>query len=56
MVLTSIIHPTENAENIFEYFKYTYLESDEEEIGKAVGRWGVIQVYNKEYGGSVNAG
>ena len=51
-VLTSIIHSTPNAQPIFDNFKYTFLKNDNEEMSEAVGRWGVVQIYNKEYGGS----
>jgi len=52
IILTSIIHPTENSQPVFDSFKFTFLKNDDEEISEAVGRWGVVQIYNGEYGSS----
>ena len=52
IILTSIIHSTPNAQPVFNNFKYTFLTSDDEEINEAVGRWGVVQVYNNEFEGT----
>ena len=52
IILTSIIHSTPASEPYYNNFIFTFLRSDDEEIEKAVGRWGVVQVYNKEYEGT----
>ena len=49
IILTSIIHPTHNSQEHFEKFAHTYLCYDENDIGKAIGRWGSIWVYDAEY-------
>jgi len=43
VILTSIIHATPAAESYYDNFRSTYLGGCEEEAGKAVGRWGMIQ-------------
>ena len=33
-------------------FVHTFLESPDEELENAIGRYGTVQVYNKEYEGT----
>ena len=52
IILTSIIHPTPEAEPVYKMFVHTFLKSPDEELENAIGRHGAVQVYNKEYEGT----
>lgn len=52
IILTSIIHPIFASEPIYNLFSETFLKSPNEELENAIGRYGAIQVYNKEYEGT----
>jgi hypothetical protein len=52
IILTSIIHPSPAAEPIYNMFVHTFLKSPDEELENAKGRYGAVQVYNKEYEGT----
>jgi len=52
IILTSIIHPTPASEPIYNMFIETFLRSPDEELENAIGRYGAIQTYNKEYEGT----
>ena len=52
IILTSIIHPTPDAEPVYNMFVHTFLKSPDEELDNAKGRYGAVQVYNKKYEGT----
>jgi len=52
IILTSIIHPTPASEPIYNLFIETFLKSPDEELENAIGRYGAVQTYNKEYEGT----
>jgi len=52
IILTSIIHPTPASEPIYNSFIETFFKSPDEEIENAIGRYGAIQTYNKNYEGT----
>jgi len=52
IILTSIIHPTPAAEPVYNMFIHTFLKFPDEELENAIGRYGAVQAYNKEYEGT----
>jgi len=52
IILNSIIHPTPDSEPRYNLFCKTFLRSDDEELESAIGRYGAVQVFNREYNGT----
>ena len=53
IILSSIIHSTQASEPIYNVFRETFLKSPDEELENAIGRYGAVKVYNKEYEGTI---